>query len=70
MVFNLPELGNLIQCDGDGDFYLLTKSQSYLRLKLEPINADIWEVKEDNPNPTVSIDSEGVITFCLAPLNT
>ncbi|OTG68309.1 hypothetical protein B9T25_06405 [Acinetobacter sp. ANC 4470] len=67
MMSKIPELNNIIEGNGDGDFYCTNKSENFIRVKFKPLSGDYWGVKESNMNPTIDIDDEGVIQFCLAP---
>lgn len=67
MIGHITDLNNILEANGDGDFYCKNKSAIPLRIKLEPLDGEIWEIKESNTNPTIDINDEGVIQFCLAP---
>lgn len=68
MINQIPELAAILYGDGDGDFRFFNKIPEFLRIKLEPIESDVWGIAESNNNPTIDINNEGVIQFCLAPM--
>lgn len=70
MINQIPELAAILYGEGDGDFRFFNKIPEFLRIKLEPIESDVWGIAESNNNPTIDINGEGVIQFCLAPIDT
>ncbi|MCH7381608.1 MULTISPECIES: hypothetical protein [Acinetobacter] len=67
MVNNFPELAQLINVNGDGDANFINLTQNDLRIMLDPLRTNNVEIHPENNNPTINIDVEGVITFCLSP---
>ena len=64
-----PFLSSILEAGGDGDFMINSLSTSdNLRIRLLRKDSDPWEINESNPNPTISIDFDGNISFCLAPV--
>ncbi|MCH7381359.1 hypothetical protein [Acinetobacter higginsii] len=68
MVNNFPALAQLINVNGDGDANFINLTQNDLRITLDPLRTNNVEIHPENNNPTITIDSDDVITFCLAPL--
>ena len=68
MIYQTAELAAILDGGGDGDFRIFNKSSDFLRIKLEPIDGTVWDIKGANSsNSTISISDDGVIQFCLAP---
>lgn len=67
MINQIPKLAAILYGEGDGGFRFFNKSPKFLRIKLEPIQSDVWGIKAGNNNPTIDINDDGVIQFCLAP---
>lgn len=70
MINQIPELDVIIGYGGEGGFIIFNKSSDFLRIKLEPVGGDVWGIYEENNNPTIDISDDGVIQFCLAPIDT
>ncbi len=67
MINQIPELAAILYGEGGSGFRFFNKSPKFLRIKLEPIQSDVWGIKAENNNPTIDINDDGVIQFCLCP---
>ena len=67
MINQIPELAAILNGEGGSGFRFFNKSPKFLRIKLEPIQSNVWGIKAGNNNPTIDINDDGVIQFCLCP---
>lgn len=63
-----PTLSGMFYATDDGEFIIGSKlTDRPVRVKLIRQDGRRWEIHELNENPTVSIDENGDISFCLIP---
>lgn len=66
MVDHYPTLAEVLLVNGDGETLFTNKTENSLRIMLDPLRPNFVEIHPDNTNPTVNIDVDGIITFCLS----
>ena len=69
-IMQTPELASEIDIGGDGNAIIMNLSTSnFNRVRLFPRDAGSrWGIDPANENPTLAVESNGVISVCLSPV--
>lgn len=69
-VMQTPELASEIEIGGDGNAVIVSlNATKFNRVRLFPRDSARWAIDtESNENPTLAVESNGVISVCLSPV--